>query len=213
MGTSRACASATERWSSSSNPRADTAARPCDARGHAALGAAGDPGRGSCPAGSAASSGRSRTDSPVPGVRRAAHMRGMSLENVGWSTRRLRPSNLGDTLPVSLVLQPRVGVHLAGSWRWRATSPVAATTASSCVEALHEAYWDLTAEVDDVRDLGEVTVTRVRAFVAGAGGATRRCSRRNGTSRALEPQERNPVARLPERGRGPRGRRACGVAP
>jgi ketosteroid isomerase-like protein len=29
-------------------------------------------------------------------------------------------------------------------------------------EALHRAYWDLSVEIDDVRDFGEVTVARVR---------------------------------------------------
>ena len=34
-------------------------------------------------------------------------------------------------------------------------------------EALHRTYWDLSAEIDDVRDLGEVTVARVRLLGRG----------------------------------------------
>jgi SnoaL-like domain len=86
----------------------------------------------------------------------------MSLENVELVYQATEAFNLGALSLFLSFCSPRVEfisrlVALEGDEPRRGYDGV-----RSWWEALHEAYWDLTAEVDDVRDLGEVTVTRVR---------------------------------------------------
>ena len=124
------------------------------------------------------------------------------LENVELVYQAADAFNLG---PLSLprALRPQRGVHLAARAAAGRQARRGHDGVRSWWEALHRAYRDLSVEIDDVRDLGEVTVARVRLRGRGEARAADAMARH-----VVAPQEGNPVARFPERGRSRSGRRA-----
>jgi ketosteroid isomerase-like protein len=77
-------------------------------------------------------------------------------------------------------------------------------------ENLLRVFPDFSTENEEVRDLGDMTLTRTR--VRGHGHGERRALGADAMARrGVAPQEEHPMARLHERGRRPRSRRAVGV--